>query len=102
MDNTPGHIDAFERDRIRVVFFPPNCTSWKQPCDMVIIEAPNKRYKYLYLSDVIAFIDLDKSTMDELEEAGSRIRRVSARVQYGRVRHLLDAASCIKEILGCS
>ncbi len=29
MDNAPGHFDAFERDNICVVFFPPNCTNWK-------------------------------------------------------------------------
>jgi hypothetical protein len=27
MDNAPGHFDAFERDNIHVVFFPPNCIS---------------------------------------------------------------------------
>jgi len=37
MDNVPGHFGTFERDNIRVVFFPSNCTSWKQPCDMGII-----------------------------------------------------------------
>jgi len=29
MDNAPGHFDTFKRDNICVVFFPPNCTSWK-------------------------------------------------------------------------
>ncbi len=42
MDNAPGHFDAFERDNIHVVFFPPNCTSWKQHCDMGIIAAFKK------------------------------------------------------------
>jgi hypothetical protein len=39
MDNGPGHIEAFEHNNIRIVFFPPNCTSWKQPCDMGIFAA---------------------------------------------------------------
>jgi hypothetical protein len=39
MDNAPGHFEAFEQDNIRVAFFPPNCTSWKQPCDQGIIAA---------------------------------------------------------------
>jgi hypothetical protein len=43
MDNAPGHFDAFERNNIRVVFFPPNYTSWKQPCDMGIIATLKKR-----------------------------------------------------------
>jgi hypothetical protein len=42
MDNAPRHFDAFECDNIRVVFFSPNCTSWKQPCDMGIIAALKK------------------------------------------------------------
>ena len=29
MDNTPGHFPAFERNDIKMVFFTPNCTSWK-------------------------------------------------------------------------
>ncbi len=29
MDNAPGHFEAFECDNIRIVFFPPNCTSLK-------------------------------------------------------------------------
>jgi len=60
MDNAPGHFDAFERDNICVVFFPPNCTSWKQPGDMGIIAALKKRYKYLYLKDILDFYELDE------------------------------------------
>jgi hypothetical protein len=60
MDNAPGHFNAFERDNIRIVFFPPNCTSWKQPCDMGIIAALKKRYKYLYLKDILDFYELDE------------------------------------------
>jgi hypothetical protein len=26
-DNAPGHFEAFEEGNIRVLFFPPNCTS---------------------------------------------------------------------------
>jgi hypothetical protein len=55
MDNALGHFDAFERDNIRVVFFPSNCTNWKQLCDMGIIAALKKRYKYLYLKDILDF-----------------------------------------------
>jgi len=29
MDNAPGHFEAFKCDNIRIVFFPPNYTSWK-------------------------------------------------------------------------
>jgi hypothetical protein len=70
MDNTLGHFDAFEHDNIRVVFFPPNCTSWKQPCDMGIIAALKKRYKYLYLKDILDFYKLDEQLKQHKRELG--------------------------------
>jgi hypothetical protein len=60
LDNAPGHFEAFEHDNVKIVFFPPNCTSWKQPCDMGIIAAMKKRFKYLYLKDVLDFYELDE------------------------------------------
>ena len=42
LDNAPGHVLPFEWDGIRVAFFPPNVTSWKQPMDMGIIAALKK------------------------------------------------------------
>jgi hypothetical protein len=54
------HFEAFERDNVRIVFFPPNCRSWKQPYDMGIIVALKKRFKYLYLKDVFYFYELDE------------------------------------------
>jgi hypothetical protein len=59
MDNALGHFEALERDNIWIIFFFPNCTSWKQPCDMGIIVALKKRYKYVYLKDVLDFYKLD-------------------------------------------
>jgi hypothetical protein len=59
MDNASGHFEAFECDNIQIVFFPPNCTSWKQLCDMGIIAALKKQYKYLYLKDVLGFFEFD-------------------------------------------
>jgi hypothetical protein len=60
LDNALGHFEAFECDNVRIIFFPPNCTSWKQPCDMGIIAALKKRFKYLYLKDVLDFYELDE------------------------------------------
>ena len=51
MDNPPGHFPAFERNNIKVVLFPHNCTSWKQPCDMGIITVL-KKYINIYISKV--------------------------------------------------
>jgi len=29
LDNALGHFEAFECENVTIVFFPPNCTSWK-------------------------------------------------------------------------
>jgi hypothetical protein len=96
-DNAPGHFDAFECHNIRVVFFPPNCTSWKQPCDMGIIAAFKKRYKYLYLKDILDFYKLDEQLKQRKRELGKRLRRGVAGVSYGNPAHILHAANYVKE-----
>jgi hypothetical protein len=70
MNNALGHFEAFECDNIWIVFFPPNCTSWKQPCDMGIITALKKRYKYLYLEDVLDFYELDDEAKNRKKDQG--------------------------------
>ena len=97
MDNAPGHFAGFERGNVKVEFFPPNCTSWKQPCDMGIIAALKKRYKYLYLKDVLDFCDLDESVRIHKTEQGKRLPRGAAGVAYGKPAHLLDAAHYVKQ-----
>ena len=97
MDNAPGHFAAFERGNVKVEFFPPNCTSWKQPCDMGIIAALKKRYKYLYLKDVLDFCVLDESVRIHKTEQGKRLPRGAAGVAYGKPAHLLDAAHYVKQ-----
>ena len=96
MDNAPGHFAAFEKNNVKVVFFPPNCTSWKQPCDMGIIAALKKRYKYLYLKDVLGFYELDKDLKARKKEQAKRLPRGAAGVAYGNPAHLLDAAQYIE------
>ena len=61
MNNAPDHFPAFERNNIKVVFFPPNCSSWKQPRDMGIIAVFKKRCKYLYLKNILGFYELDEN-----------------------------------------
>ena len=41
-DNAHVHFTAFEKDNIKVAFFPPTCTSWKQPFDISIVAALKK------------------------------------------------------------
>ena len=72
MDNAPGHFEAFERENVKVAFLPPNCTSWKQPCDMGIIAALKKRYKYLYIKDVLEFYELDENSKIHKKEQSKR------------------------------
>lgn len=97
MDNAPGHFEAFERDNVRIVFFPPNCTKWKQPSGMGIIAALKKRYKYLYLKDVLDFYGLDKEAKSRKKDQGRRLRRGAAGVIYGNPAHLLNATNYVKE-----
>ncbi len=97
MDNAPGHFDTFEHDNIRIVFFPPNCTSWKQPCDMGIIAALKKWYKYLYLKDILNFYELDEQLKQRKRELGKQLQWGATGVSYGNRTHLLDAASYVKE-----
>ena len=52
-----GHFEAFTRENVTVHFLPHNVTSWKQPCDLGIIAALKKRYKFSDLKDVIAFYE---------------------------------------------
>jgi hypothetical protein len=97
LDNAPGHFEAFECDNVRIVFFPPNCTSWKQPCNMGIIVALKKRFKYLYLKDVLDFYELDEEAKLQMKMQGRRLRRGAVGVAYENPAHLLDAASYVKE-----
>jgi hypothetical protein len=97
LDNAPGHFEAFECDNVRIVFFPPNYTSWKQPCDMGIIATLKKRFKYLYLKDVLDFYELDEEVKLRKKMQGRRLRRGAVGVAYGNPAHLLDAASYVKE-----
>ena len=97
MDNAPGHFECFERDNVKVAFFPANCTSWKQTCDLGIIAALKKRYKYLYLKEVLEFYELDENSKSHKKEQSKRLRRGAAGVAYGNPAHLLDAALFVKD-----
>ncbi len=97
LDNALGHFEAFERDNVRIIFFPPNCTSWKQPCDMGIIATLKKRFKYLYLKDVLDFYELDEEAKLRKKMQGWRLRRSAVGVAYENPVHMLDAASYVKE-----
>lgn len=60
MNNVLEHFKAFERHNVRIVFFLANFTSWKQPYNMDIIAAPEKKFKYLYLKYVLDFYEMDE------------------------------------------
>jgi hypothetical protein len=97
MDNAPGHFEVFERNNIRIVFFPPNYTSWKQPSDMGIIAALKKRYKYLYLKDVLEFYELNDEAKNQKKDQGRRLRQGAAGILYRNPAHLLNATSYVKD-----
>ncbi len=64
---------------------------------MGIIAALKKRYKYLYLKDILDFYELDEQLKQRKRELGKRLRRGAAGVSYGNPTHLLDATSYVKE-----
>ena len=97
MDNTPGHFPEFVHENIKVIFFPPNCTAWKQPCDLGIIAALKKRYKFLYMKDVLEFHELNDDAKNALKIQEKSQRRGAAGVAYGKPAHLLDASRYINE-----
>ena len=97
MNNAPGHFAAFERGNVKVEFFPPNCTSWKQPCDMGIILALKKRHKYLFLVDVLDFVILMR-VFESTKQSKVKDYHVGLRgVAYGKPAHLLDVAHYVKQ-----
>ena len=60
---------------------------------MGIIAALKKRYKFLYLRDVLSFYDLDESTKARKRECFGRLRQGAAGVGFGNPAHLLDCAA---------
>jgi len=63
-----------------VLFFPPNCKSQKQPQDQGIIAALKKRYKYLYLKEVLNLADMNEDEERQLCKSGRRLQRGAAGV----------------------
>lgn len=96
IDNALGHVEAFEQEDVTVVFFPPNCTCWKQPCDKGIITALKKRYKYLYLKDVFDFNQIDDGEKARCREKGRALSRGVVGVAHGNPAHLFDCACYVK------
>lgn len=58
MENAPGHFVTLQHNNIQIVFFLPNCTSWKQPCDMGSIVVL-KNDTNICIKDVLDFYKLD-------------------------------------------
>ena len=94
MNNAPGHFSAFKRYNIKMMFFPPNCTSWKQPCNMGIIAALKKAIN-IYSSKIF-WIFLDENFKARKRERAKRLPGGAAGVAYGNPTHMLDAAPYIK------
>jgi adenine-specific DNA methylase len=64
---------------------------------MGIITVLKKRFKYLYLKDVLDFYELDEEAKLRKKMQGRRLRRDATGVTYRNPAHLLDAASYVKE-----
>jgi hypothetical protein len=64
---------------------------------MGIIIALKKRFKYLYLKDVLDFYELDEEAKLRKKMQGRRLRRGVVGVAYGNPAHMFDATSYVKE-----
>ncbi|KAL2635964.1 hypothetical protein R1flu_007443 [Riccia fluitans] len=60
-------------------------------------KALKKRFKYLYLKDVLDFYQLDDEAKICKKEQGRRLRWGAAGAAYGNPAHLLDAANYVNE-----
>jgi hypothetical protein len=64
---------------------------------MGIIAVLKKRFKYLYLKDVLDFYELDEEAKLRKKMQGQKLRRSAAGVAYRNPAHMLDAVSYVKE-----
>ena len=95
MDNAPGHFREVKKNNVTVKLLPPNVTSWKQPMDLGVIAALKKRYKHIYLTDVLNFYKLEDPEKTQLVNESKQMRRGTIGVAHGKAAHLLDAANYI-------
>ena len=63
---------------------------------MGIIAEQKKRYKYLYLKDVLDFYELDENLKARKKEQAKRLPRGAAVVAYGDPARMLDAAQYVE------
>ena len=91
------NFEEFKRQNVTVRLFPPNVTSWKQPCDLGIIGALKKRYKYLYLKDVLTFYTLNEASKNMVLDLSNQLRKGAPGVAHGQPANLFDAAFYITE-----
>ncbi len=64
---------------------------------MGIISTLKKRYKYLYLKDVLDFYEFYDEAKNQKKDHGRRLHWGAPRVLYGNLAHLLDVASYVKD-----
>ena len=72
MDNTPGHFEVFQRENVVVRCFTSNVTSWKQSCDLRVVAAVKKRYKFMLLKDVLPFYQVEHVNQQLLKQECSK------------------------------
>ena len=65
MDNAPRYFDPFQTENV-VRLFTFNVTSWKQPCNLGVIAAVNKKYKFLLLKYVLSLCHVNINFVEDL------------------------------------
>jgi len=100
LDNCPAHINLDEDklpDKLVILYFPPNCTSFLQPADQGMISCLKVGYKALMLKKLLAICDND-ILYEEAVKAGKNARNGCRGLEYCGKAHVLDAMEICVEI----
>ena len=71
VDNCPAHPKDIKCTNIKLVFFPPNCTSLLQPCDLGIIENCKVRYRKRRVKRALQ--DIENKRINNADSGPSKI-----------------------------
>jgi hypothetical protein len=93
LDNCPAHsgLDSNKfPQKLILLIFPPNCTSFLQPADMGMIACLKVGYRAEMLRHLLAICN-EPALFEEAMAAGARSRRGCHGLAYCHKAHLLDA-----------
>jgi hypothetical protein len=100
LDNCSAHTDLDKSrllQKLVILFFPPNCTSFMQPADMGMIAGLKVGYRVQMLKKLLAICD-DEELYKDAIEAGQKAQKGCIGLAHCGKAHLLDAAQILNQI----